>query len=416
MSNTITDCLNQLPFSKPDTLTNETLAPYMKAAQDCPTALANWFYQQRWLPGIGTADEFEWLSHQLERLGEMDKAIEVGDGASIMLMSQKQPKRALALLDRLLQIFPDFALMHSKALLLMGQGETQTALSILTEAARLAAEAMKSAEKQAPDFYREIADIHQHLAEAQESRGALLKALQNREKALAAYLKAGDSQQACAVTISLINQYQQQGGSEEAQEHFHAVMSDDCIRNDANIQSILWDEYFRLFAPTESPNQFKAALAAMGDAGNLCAMAHAMHNLAKKTLARADLIQAYCLNLLTNAPLIQVANLAGGLLQKESDQQRPEAPLIAASLIAHTERTPRDYPRHAQIHRMSVVQLISCARLQGIPEPAVKKWAADERLYLEDGVIERCIQTLSEMNEAEPWWFDKRILTNRSSA
>jgi len=56
--------------------------------------------------------------------------------------------------------------------------------------------------------------------------------------------------------------------------------------------------------------------------------------------------------------------------------------------------------------------MISCARMQGVPEAAVKTWAKDNQLYLEDGVIEHCVKTLSSLDEIKNWWFDPAFLVS----
>ncbi|MDD3575679.1 MAG: hypothetical protein PHT38_02195, partial [Halothiobacillus sp.] len=60
-------------------------------------------------------------------------------------------------------------------------------------------------------------------------------------------------------------------------------------------------------------------------------------------------------------------------------------------------------------YRDAMIQLISVARHQGVPEAAVKQWAEDERLLLEHGVIERAAKQLINELASTPNWLLRAI-------
>lgn len=399
MTDSIEPDLAQPPFNAIPGLDQEVLLPWLGRGFSPADALAEWLYANRWSAGDGEADELQWLCCHFLDQGDLDRAIETGDGAVVRLIEADRHDEADRLLDTLIARREDFALLHTRGLMRLGRGDLEGALQALDYAVR-AAEGISAT----PEMAGEASAIHAHLAEVHLRRQAMLKALAARERARALAVESGEEDLIIEATLALARLYMQQGGEEEARESIQSALVMPQFEESPSGRARLWEGLLALFSPLGLEADLLAeAFASLAAAGRHAALASSLHELARGALTRETLEPAFCLNLAVNAPLIQVVDLAGGLLQKEADMQRPEAPLVAAATVARVEETPRDYPRYPHIHRMSVVQLITVARLQGIPEAAVKQWAKDERLYREDNVIGRCIDWFLENGCTGQW-------------
>lgn len=387
-------------------LSEEALAPWRARGISRFEAVGEWLYRMRWSAGEGAADELDWLCRHFLAREDLDRAIETGDGAVVRLMEAGRHDEAERLLDELLARREDFALLHSKGLLLMGRDRLDAAHQVLERAAALAGESSGI-----PGALVEASAIHGHLATLHLRRGAMLKALGASERAQALALESGDPDRVVEASLALARLYRQQGGDEEARETLVCVAALPSLASDVQARAELWTGFLELFSPAEVGADLQTeALTSIAGAGRWQSLAGVLHDLARHALTRETLEPAFCLNLAVHAPLIRVVDLAGGLLQKEADLKRPEAPLIAAATVARVEQTPRDYPRYPHIHRMSVVQLVTVARHQGVPEAAVKRWARDERLYLEDDVIGRCIGWFLENGCTARWPVSPQVI------
>jgi hypothetical protein len=122
-----------------------------------------------------------------------------------------------------------------------------------------------------------------------------------------------------------------------------------------------------------------------------------------------DVLIAYILCLLFRAPIDAAAPLAAKLLLRDKDRQTERAPLIAASAMALAEIPDDRSIKRAHWYRDAMIQLISVARHQGVPEAAVKQWAEDQKLLLEHGVIERASEQLINELATPPAWLQQAI-------
>ncbi|HUM99878.1 MAG: hypothetical protein B7X12_07860 [Halothiobacillus sp. 20-53-49] len=354
-------------------------------------AVTDWFYHERWHQDCADSTELEWLLHWL--LPEQrDRRIEIADAVSIMNLQAGNIEAAIALTQATLSQHDDFGLRHTLALALAAQGNLEAAIRTLEQALQQANTPLVPPE-QTIQAWLDLARILQN-------NHALFKAIAPMKQAIAlAFAQQQDDLLLEGVQL-LVEQLINQGGMDEAWITLKPLLSDE----PSPLQQALWTLAF---------NQLAQALSAADiDRGALCFLAAKNPDpLVRLMIGRAETTQdhqtrllAFILGLMFLAPIDVTAPLAAQLLRRDEDRQKPTAPLIAAATMALAEIPDERSIKRAHWYRDAMMQLISVAQHQGVPEAAVKQWANDAELLLEHQIIERTYQTLiKELTHTPPW-------------
>lgn len=387
-------------ITPPPSLPAPLLAPFLLMnQQDGSTtlnaadimAVTDWFYHERWHQDRADIKELEWLLRWL--LPEQrDRRIEIADALSIMNLQAGNIEAAITLTQATLSQCDDFGLRHTLALALAAHGNLEAAIHTLEQALQQS-DVHNLPPEQPIQAWLDLARILQN-------NHALFKAIAPMKQAIAlAFAHQQDDLLREGVQL-LVEQLINQGGMDEAWVTLKPLLSEEA----SPLQQALWTIAF---------NQLARALSTADiDRGAMCFLAAKNPDpLVRLMIGRAELTQdhqtrllAFILGLMFLAPIDVTAPLAAQLLRRDEDRQKPTAPLIAAAAMALAEIPDERSLKRAHWYRDAMMQLISVAQHQGVPEAAVKQWAIDAELLLEHHIIERTYQTLiQELTQTPPW-------------
>ncbi len=392
------------PISRPPNLPEPLQTPFARmnepAAGDLPVAdtkaVTDWFYTERWHQDLADLAELEWLLHWLSPQ-ELNRRIEIADAVSIMHLEAGDLAAAIALSQALLSECDDFGLQHTLALALAARGDLEAAACTL-EIALPRANTETLPPEQLIQAWLDLARIHQN-------NRALFKAISPMQEAIALAQAHQHDELLLEALQLLINQLIDQGGMDEAWHTLKPLLT----KVPSPLQLALWTLAFTQLTPLLG--------AADIDQGAACFLAaNQPEPLVKLIIARAEnsedhqtILLAYILGLAFHAPVDVAAPLAAKLLRRDQDRQKPSAIGIAAAVMALAEIPDERSTKRAHWHRDTMMQLISVARHQGVPEAAVKQWASDNNLLREHGIVERTYQSLIGELTHTPIWLSQAI-------
>jgi tetratricopeptide (TPR) repeat protein len=375
-------------------------------------AVTDWFYHERWHQDLADLAELEWLLHWLLP-DQIDRRIEIADAVSIMNLEAGNIDAAIALTQATLSQCDDFGLQHTLALAQAAHGDLDAATRTLTHALQQA-----NTETSPPD---QIIQAWLDLARIHQNNRALFKAIAPIKQAIA-LAKAQQKDELLQEGVQLlVEQLIDQGGMDEAWDTLKPLLS----QEPSPLQQALWALAFTQLAQALSPADIDQGAAFFLAAKNPEPLVRLMIGRAQSAQDHQTLLLAFILGLMFLAPIDVTAPLAAKLLRRDEDRQKPTAPLIAAATMALAEIPDERSIKRAHWYRDAMMQLISVAQHQGVPEAAVKQWAIDAELLLEHHIIERTCQVLmKELTHTPPWLSQAMTLsaaikaqnTDRSSA
>lgn len=354
-------------------------------------AVTDWFYHERWHQDLADITELEWLLRWLLP-EQLERRIEIADAVSIINLQAGHIEAAIALTQATLGECDDFGLRHTLALALAAQGNFEAAIPTLEQALQQA-----NSQSVPPE---QLIQAWLDLARILQNNHALFKAIAPMKQAIAlAFAQQQDDLLREGVQL-FVEQLINQGGMDEAWITLKPLLSEEASPR----QQALWTIAF---------NQLARALSTADiDRGAMCFLAAKNPDpLVRLMIGRAEITQdhqtrllAFILGLMFLAPIDVTGPLAAQLLRRDEDRRKPTAPLIAAAAMALAEIPDERSLKRAHWYRDAMMQLISVAQHQGVPEAAVKQWAIDAELLLEHHIIERTYQTLiHELTQTPPW-------------
>lgn len=354
-------------------------------------AVTDWFYHERWHQDLADSTELEWLLRWLLP-EQLDRRIEIADAVSIINLQAGHIEAAIALTQATLGECDDFGLRHTLALALAAQGNFEAAIPTLEQALQQA-----NSQSVPPE---QLIQAWLDLARILQNNHALFKAIAPMKQAIAlAFAQQQDDLLQEGVQL-FVEQLINQGGMDEAWITLKPLLSEEASPR----QQALWTIAF---------NQLAQALSTADiDRGAMCFLAAKNPDpLVRLMIGRAEITQdhqtqllAFILGLMFLAPIDVTGPLAAKLLRRDEDRRKPTAPLIAAAAMALAEIPDERSLKRAHWYRDAMMQFISVAQHQGVPEAAVKQWAIDAELLLEHHIIERTYQTLiHELTQTPPW-------------
>lgn len=359
-------------------------------------ALLDWFYAARWQPAFASEAEVRaflpgFITCQPAR------AAELADVLCYQLIESGQPANAAELAESVLIHYPEGALRHTHALALLAMGQTVKAIQTLETALE------KDPENSLAGEQRIFALLD--LARLYQGQGSLFKAIKPAKAAIALADALGADELLHEAATLLIDQLVEQGGADEA----WATLAPRLTDQPGAGQNTLWTLAFRRLGTQLSESDIARGVRFFLQSQTPDPLVQLMIQrsrapTANPTAERDPPQLALLLALAFHAPIDVVAPLAAQLLLRDKDRQHPEAPLIAAASMAVAERPDDRSSKRAHWHRDAMIQFISVAKHQGIPEAAVKRWAEDAQLLSEHGVIWRAIEQLTQGLEQPPDW------------
>lgn len=361
-------------------------------------AVTDWFYSERWHKELADTAELIWLLHWLPS-EQSERVVEITDAICISLIETCEIDAAIGLAEQTLAQHNDFFLRHTLALAQSAKGDVNQAITTLEQALNDSS----VIQDDIPPEQRIQALLD--LARLLQNAKALFKAMRPAKQAIELATQHHEEDLLVEALTLLVKQLIEQGGSDEAWEALKPHLSDTHTPG----QKALWTLAF-----TELPNELSEADLNRGalfflEANEPDALIRLWVKRAETAKDQEDVLVAYILSLLFRAPIDAAAPLAAKLLLRDKDRQTERAPLIAAAAMALAEIPDERSLKRAHWYRDAMIQLISVARHQGVPEAAVKQWAEDEKLLLEHGVIERASQQLINELATPPAWLARAI-------
>ncbi len=361
--------------------------------------ITDWLYHERWHQDLADLAELEWLLHWLMP-EQLERRIEIADAVSMMNLEAGNIDAAIALTQALLSECDDFGLRHTHALALAAQGN-------LTAATQTLEHALKQPDTRAlpPE---QIIQAQLDLARIYQNNRALFKAIAPMKQAIA-QAKAHQSDDLLLEGVQLlIEQLIDQGGMDEAWDTLWPLLS----QEPGPLQQALWALAFTKLGQVLSSEDIDQGAAFFLATKNPDPLVQLMIRRAETARDHQTLLLAFILGLMFLAPIDVTAPMAAKLLRRDADRQKPTAPLIAAATMALAEIPDERSIKRAHWYRDAMMQLISVAQHQGVPEAAVKQWAIDAELLLEHQIIERTTQALiKELTHTPPWLYEALTLS-----
>lgn len=359
-------------------------------------AVTDWFYRERWHHGLAERDELEWLRHWMS-IGQSAALIEITDAVCVLRLEAGEIAPAIELARETLAEQSDFSLSHTLALALAAQGQREPAIDALEQA--LNAYDPTGSEHEAVPI-EQVGQAWLDLAHLLQQNKSLFKAIRPVKQAIALAQQHQQHDLLVNGLRFLTEQLIGQGGADEAWENLSTFLTDEPTPT----QLALWELAFMRLAdqlPTTAVD--RGARLFLG-AGHPDPLIKFLYLQAESKRDRNITLIAYIVALRHQAPIDIAAPLAASLLLRDQDRQTESAPLIAAAAMALAEVPDERSIKRAHWHRDAMVQMISVAKHQGVPEAAVKQWAEDQRLYREHGIIERAYRMLLEEVQNPPVW------------
>lgn len=361
-------------------------------------SVTDWFYSERWHQERADKAELMWLLHWLPA-EQSERIAEIADAICISQLEAGDIDSAIALAEDTLAKHDDFCLRHTLALAQSAKGDLNQAIGTLEQALGNS----EHIESNTPPEQRIQAWLD--LARLLQNAKALFKAMRPARAAIALAAQHHEEELLVEALTLLVRQLIEQGGSDEAWEALKPHLSDAYSTG----QSALWTLAFsELSNELSEADRNRGALFFL-DANEPDALIRLWVKRAETAKEQDDVLIAYILCLLFRAPIDAAAPLAAKLLLRDKDRQTERAPLIAASAMALAEIPDDRSIKRAHWYRDAMIQLISVARHQGVPEAAVKQWAEDQKLLLEHGVIERASEQLINELATPPAWLQQAI-------
>ena len=345
-----------------------------------------WRYAHLWQSGTIEPEELENLTQWFDYCGD-PRRFELADGYCVHLLAQGAFTTLIEWADYYLGQQTDLSLLHTKALAQAGMGSPNHATATLNQIIEDAAFADLPAELKA--------QIHADRAALYQRQGMLFKALPSLYAAVDFSAELADEQLLVRNAAALIEQLSEQGGADEALTTLLPKLN--------AIRPKLWALILDQLGTKLDSQQADQGIAVLVEQHEFKPVMRYLY--AKATDGEQPLLLAYIVALALKAPTPVTCPLAARLLMRDADRRKPNAPLIAAASLAAAETFEQRNPEQAKWHRDAVVQLISVARHHGIHESEVKTWVDEQQLYSEQGVVARCIDTLSAELTDPPRWF-----------
>ena len=359
-------------------------------------AVTDWFYRERWHTGLAKQAELEWLRHWMNTCGSA-QLLEITDAVCVLRLEAGEIESAIALARQVLATQPDFSLSHTLALSLAAQGQGQAAISTLEQA--LGAQAPNALIDQGvPGAH--IGQAWLDLAHLFQQNKSLFKAIRPAKQAIELAQQHQNDELLRDGLRFLTEQLIEQGGADEAWDYLSMFLSDE----PSPTQLMLWELAFMRLAEQLPPTAVDRGAQLFLQAGYPDPLIKYLYQQAETRRDRNITLLAFIVALIHEAPIDIAAPLAANLLLRDQDRQAESAPLIAAAAMALAEQPDERSIKRAHWHRDAMVQLISVAKHQGVPEAAVKQWAEDQRLYREQGIIERAREALLSDVQNPPIW------------
>ncbi len=358
--------------------------------------LLDWFYEEHWLPASASDDETRALLPWFTRC-QPARAAELADVLCYNLIESGQISAALGLVVPVLSRHPEGALRHTYALALLANGQNNEAIGALeTALSQDPADTLSGDQR-----VRALLD----LARLYQGQGALFKAIKPAKSAISLAAESHSDELLLEATTLLVEQLIEQGGADEAWAMLAPLLDGQASERQQRLWTLAFNRLgeqltdaaisqgARVLLATRAPEPLVQLMIRRSTASGAVSVGH--HDGRQTALILA---------LAFHAPIDVVAPLAAGLLMRDKDRQHPSAPLIAAASMAVAERPDHRSGKRAHWHRDAMIQFISVAKHQGVPEAAVKLWAEDEKLLREHGVVWRAIEQLSaELAHAPDW-------------
>ncbi len=361
-------------------------------------AVTDWFYSERWHKELSDKEELTWLLHWLPT-EQSGRIAEIADAICISQLETGEIDDAIALAEYTLTQHNDFFLRHTLALAQSAKGDLNQAITTLEQALN----DPSVIQDDIPPEQRIQALLD--LARLLQNAKALFKAMRPARGAIELATQCHEEELLVEALTLLVKQLIEQGGSDEAWEALKPHLSDTYSTG----QKALWALAFsELSNELSEADRNRGALFFL-EADEPDALIRLWVKRAEALEDQDDVLVAYILCLLFRAPIDAAAPLAAKLLLRDKDRQTERAPLIAAAAMALAEVPDERSIKRAHWYRDAMIQLISVARHQGVPEAAVKQWAEDEKLLLEHGVIERASKQLINELATPPAWLLQAI-------
>lgn len=356
----------------------------------------DWFYHERWHTGLAERAELEWLRDWMSAC-DSTQLLEITDAVCVLRLEAGEIASAIDLAQATLSERMDFGLSHTLALALAAQGARDAAIATL-ERALEGHDADVLAAQGIP--IEHIGQAWLDLAHLLQQNKALFKAIRPAKRAIT----LARTHHLDALLVDglrfLTEQLIEQGGADEAWDYLNEFLSDEPDPT----QLTLWELAFLRLAAQLPASAVDRGARLFLQSGHPDPLIKYLYQQAEAKRDRSITLIAYIVALTHRAPIDIAAPLAASLLQRDQDRQTESAPLIAAAAMALAELPDERSIKRAHWHRDAMVQLISVARHQGVPEAAVKQWAEDQRLYREHGIIDRARKMLIEEVQNAPAW------------
>jgi hypothetical protein len=355
-------------------------------------SVTDWFYTERWHQERADTAELTWLLHWLPA-DQPEQIAEIADAICISRLEAGEIDSAITLAEDTLTKHDDFCLRHTLALAQSAKGDLNQAIGSLEQALNDPTLTASIPPEQQIQAWLDLARLLQNAK-------ALFKAMRPAKQAIALAAQYNEEELLVDALTLLVRQLIEQGGSDEAWEALKPHLSDTYSSG----QKTLWTLAFSdLSKELSEADRHRGALFFL-EANEPDALIRLWVKRAETTKEQEDVLVAYILCLLFKAPIDAAAPLAANLLLRDKDRQTERAPLIAAAAMALAEIPDERSIKRAHWYRDAMIQLISVARHQGVPEAAVKQWAEDEKLLLEHDVIERASKQLINELAIPPSW------------
>ncbi|WP_407276200.1 tetratricopeptide repeat protein [Halothiobacillus sp. DCM-1] len=378
------------------------------AAIDCHrvTPVLDWFYSTHWQHETARDEDtrrlLPWFLHC-----QPARAAELADVLCFRLIESGQPQDAIALAAPALDHYPEGALRHTYALALFATGQINPAIQQL-EIALTQDRADTLPGEQRINALLDLARLYQ-------GQGALFKAIKPAKSAIELAAAAHADDLLLEATTLLVDQLIEQGGNDEAWGILAPLLGDQPNQSQQSLWTLAFNRLGEQLSDTELARGARLFIAARAPEPLVQLM---IRRSAARDVPAAGADErrqtALILALAYQAPIDVVAPLAAQLLMRDKDRQHPSAPLIAAASMAVAERPDHRSIKRAHWHRDAMIQFISVAKHQGVPEAAVKRWAEDERLLREHGVIWRAIEQLTGELQHPPEWLPEALALART--
>lgn len=359
---------------------------------DCQKAMPaiDWCYRTCWQEDKITRDELQWLLDWMRHCDD-PRRFEIGDGLCVTLLGEGRPEDAAALARPLLGEHPDPGLRHTLALATAATGDRRGAVEQLASLVSTA-EFDELPPEMATQVLLDLATLHQQ-------QGTLFQAIPSLTRAVEIAARSTDTEMLLEAARALIDQLVEQGGGDEAVRLIAAHLTDQRLE--------LWKLVLARLARHLDASLRERGMGLLVAAGEHHA---ALNLLVEEAAIDPDrLLLAFTGALALEAPAEVTCPLAARLLASEEARRQEDAPLIAAASVAVAETQQEKSVSQAKWHRDGVVQLISVARHHGVPEHTVKRWAEDEGLYHEHGVIDRAARHCLSKIPDPPEWLRRSI-------